>query len=199
MMAAKAASPAIGDERLVFHSNRGDIVIGLYDGVAPRHAAQLRKLVRLGVYDTTNIFRVEPGFLAQITNAQNRGKALTPEQHKAITAIPAEFSKLPHKLGTVSMARDEDEPNSAETSFSFILGRAKELDGKFTVIGEVIYGLPLLQQLAKEPILETKRPASPVVIDRAEVKTAAELAAMQLRGIVPLPKPVKSPKPVSKR
>src|SRR5688500_17556555 len=136
--------PAIAEERILLRTNRGDLVVGLYDGVAPKHAAQIRKLVRLGVYDSTMIFRVEPGFVAQVTNAQNRKNALSPEQHKAITAIPAEFSKLQHRPGIVSMARDTDDVNSAETSFSFMLGRAPELDRKYTVIGELEHGMPLL-------------------------------------------------------
>jgi cyclophilin family peptidyl-prolyl cis-trans isomerase len=170
--------------------------------VAPKHAAQIRKLVRLGVYDTTTIYRVEPGFVAQVVNAQNRQQRLTPEQHAAITPIPAEFSKLQHRAGVVSMARDDDDPNSAETSFSFMLGRAKELDGKFTIIGEVEFGQPLLTLIAKEPRVGT-RPATAIVIEKALVKTGAEIdkmkAAKELREPIPLPKQVKAPKPVSNR
>src|SRR5687767_7559823 len=173
--AGKPAAP-VGDERILLHTNRGDLVVALYDTVAPQHAAQIRKLVRLGVYDTTTIFRVEPGFVAQVVNAQNRQKPLSPEQHAAIKPIPAEFSKLPHRPGTVSMARDDDEVNSAETSFSFLLGRARELDGKFTIIGELEFGLPLLQQLAREPRVGT-RPANAVVIERAQLKTGAQIEA----------------------
>ena len=198
-----AKGPAIGDERILLHTNRGDLVVGLYDTVAPKHAAQLRKLVRLGVYDSTMIFRVEPGFVAQVTNAQNRGKALTPEQHKAITAIPAEFSALKHEAGVVSMARDDDDVNSAETSFSFILGRARELDGKYTIIGEVEFGRPLLAAIAKEPRLPNNRPASPIIIERAEVMTGAQVdklrEAGQLKDVVPLPKPPKLSRPTSPR
>lgn len=202
LAAAKARSrnaPPIGDERVLLRSNRGDLVIGLYDTIAPKHAAQIRKLVRLGVYDTTSIHRVEPGFVAQITNAQNRGKALTPEQHKAITAIPAEFSALKHEAGVVSMARDDDDVNSAETSFSFILGRARELDGKYTIIGEVEFGRPLLAAIAREPRLPNNRPASPIIIERAEVMTGAQIdklrEAGQLKDVVPLPKPPKLSRP----
>ncbi len=78
------AGPVKGDERVVFHTTRGDIVFGLFDEVAPRHAAQIRALVRLGVYDTSSVFRVEPGYLAQITDAPNRKTPLTSEQRKAI-------------------------------------------------------------------------------------------------------------------
>jgi cyclophilin family peptidyl-prolyl cis-trans isomerase len=189
-MSKKAASgPAVGDERVVLHTNRGDLVIALYDAVAPKHAAQIKKLVRLGVYDSTLLFRVEPNFVIQITNAQNRKQPLTPEQHKAITHIPAELSKIKHRKGIVSMARDTDDLNSAETSFSFMLGRSPELDGKYTVIGEVEFGQPLLDQIAKEPRDYWNKPVKPILIERAEVNTGAELEKLKatgaLKGILP--------------
>jgi cyclophilin family peptidyl-prolyl cis-trans isomerase len=174
--------PPIGDERIVLHTNRGDLVIGLYDTIAPKHAAQIRKLVRLGVYDSTLIFRVEPGFVAQLTNAQNRKKPLTPEQHKAIVHIPAELSRLQHRPGIISMAHDLDDVNSAETSFSFMLGRAPELDRKFTIIGELEFGQPLLALVAKEPRDYYNRPKNPVLVEKAEVKTGAEVAQLRAAG-----------------
>jgi len=188
-----AKGPAIGDERILLHTNRGDLVVGLYDAVAPKHAAQIRKLVRLGVYDSTMIFRVEPGFVAQVTNAQNRKKALTPEQHKAIAHIPAEFSKLQHKAGIVSMARDTDDVNSAETSFSFMLGRAPELDRKYTIIGELEHGMPLLKMIEKEPRDYYNRPKNPVVVEKAEIKTGQEIAQLKAAGQLKDAQPAPSP------
>ena len=188
-----AKGPAIGDERILLHTNRGDLVVGLYDAVAPKHAAQIRKLVRLGVYDSTMIFRVEPGFVAQVTNAQNRKKALTAEQHKAITPIPAEFSKLQHRAGIVSMARDTDDVNSAETSFSFMLGRAPELDRKYTIIGELEHGMPLLKMIEKEPRDYYNRPKNPVVVEKAEIKTGQEIAQLKAAGQLKDAQPAPSP------
>jgi cyclophilin family peptidyl-prolyl cis-trans isomerase len=189
--------PAIGDERILLRTTRGDVVVGLYDAVAPKHAAQIRKLVRLGVYDSTTIFRIEPGFVAQITNAQNRQKALTSEQSKAIAAIPAEFSRIPHRPGIVSMARDDDDVNSAETSFSFVLGRSPHLDRKYTVIGEVEYGRKLLEKIEREPRDWRNRPRTPIVVEKAEVKTGEEIARMrtagELRDVTPLPPPPGAP------
>jgi cyclophilin family peptidyl-prolyl cis-trans isomerase len=186
---AAAKGPPVGDERILLRTNRGDLVLGLYDTVAPKHAAQIKRLVRLGVYDSTSIVRVEPGFVAQLSNAQNRKNPLTPEQHKAIVPIPAEFSKLVHRTGILSMARDTDDVNSAETSFSFMLGRAPELDRKYTIIGELEFGQPLLDMLAKEPRDYWNRPKHAVIVEKAEVKTAAEIAQLrgggQLRGAQP--------------
>jgi cyclophilin family peptidyl-prolyl cis-trans isomerase len=189
--AAARKAPPIGDERVVLHTNRGDLVIGLYETVAPKHAAQIRKLVRLGVYDTSSIFRVEPGFVAQVTDAPNRKESLTSEQRKAIVPIPAEFSKLLHRRGIVSMARDDGDVNSARTSFSFILGRASNLDRQYTIIGELEFGQPLLDLIAREPRDYQNKPRSPVVVEKAEVKSGAEIASMraagQLRAPIPLP------------
>jgi cyclophilin family peptidyl-prolyl cis-trans isomerase len=174
-----AKGPPVGDERILLRTNRGDLVVGLFDTIAPKHATQIRKLVRMGVYDSMLLHRVEPNFVIQITNAQNRKQPLTPEQHKAITHIPAEFSKIPHRKGIISMARDNDDVNSAETSFSFMLGRAAELDGKYTVIGQLEFGQPLLDMIAKEPRDYSNRPIKPILVEHAEVKTGAEIAAMQ--------------------
>jgi peptidylprolyl isomerase len=196
--AAARKDPPIGDERILLQTNRGDLVVGLYDTIAPRHAAQIRKLVRLGVYDSTTIFRIEPGFVAQIVNAQNRVKPLSSEQSRAITAIPAEFSRIKHRAGIVSMARDDDDKNSAETSFSFVLGRSPHLDGQYTVIGEVEFGRKLLERIAREPRDWRNRPRTPIVVEKAEVLTAQQLAerkaAGALRDVVPLP-PAPAPAP----
>jgi cyclophilin family peptidyl-prolyl cis-trans isomerase len=198
-------SPPVGDERILFHLNRGDLVVGLFDTVAPKHAAQIRKLVRLGVYDTTTIFRVEPGFVAQVTNVQNRLTPLSAAQREAIQKIPAEFSKLLHRPGMLSMARDDKSVDSAETSFSFMLGRAPELDGKYTIFGQVEWGAPLLTMIAREPRDDQNRPFNRIVIERAEIKTAAEIAQLRsskkLRAPIPLsamPKPAPAPRPQSR-
>jgi cyclophilin family peptidyl-prolyl cis-trans isomerase len=175
--------PPIGDERILMHTNRGDLVIGLYDTVAPKHAAQIRKLVRLGVYDTTTIFRVEPGFVAQVCDAPNRKKPMTEEQRKAIVPIPAEFSRtLVHRKGIVSMAREDKDVNSARTSFSFMLGRAENLDRQYTIIGELEFGQPMLDLIAREPVDYQSRPRTPVVVESAEVKTGAQIAEMKAAG-----------------
>jgi cyclophilin family peptidyl-prolyl cis-trans isomerase len=188
--AAQARPPAVADEHIVLHTSRGDLVLGLYDKVAPRHAAQILKLVRLGVYDSCTIFRVEPGYLAQLTDAPNRQQPLTIEQRKAIAPIAAEFSRLRHRAGTVSMAHDDGNVNSARTSFFFMLGSAPDLDGKYTVIGVVEWGLPLLKLIEKEPRDGRGRPVTPVVVQRAEVKTAQQIAQMRAAGELRVPIPL---------
>jgi cyclophilin family peptidyl-prolyl cis-trans isomerase len=190
------AAPRLSSERILLRTNRGDLVIALYPEVAPRHAGQILKLVRMGVYDTTSFHRVQRGFLVQLTNAQNRRVPLRPEQRAAIQKIPAERSSLAHRAGVVSMARDDHDPDSAETSFSILLGPAPHLDGKYTIVGELEWGMPLLNQLASEPVNERNAPLTPVVVTEALVKPVEEIAQLRSAGLLQTVRPLpRAPEP----
>jgi cyclophilin family peptidyl-prolyl cis-trans isomerase len=188
---AESAPPRMGEDRVLIRTNRGDMVFGLYPDVAPRTVAQFLKLVRMGVYDSTYFHRIEPNFVAQVTNAQNRKNPLSPEQLAAITRLPAEFSSIPHTMGTLSMAREDKDVNSAETSFSILLGNAPHLDGKYTIFGHVVWGLPLVTGLATEPRDEHNSPRTPLIIEQAQVLAARDIGRMmisgELRKPIPLP------------
>ncbi len=119
------AAPRVAAQRIVLRTNVGDMVLALYPEVAPRHAEQLLKLARLGVFDGVNFFRVESTFVAQLADARYKQPAPSPEQLEAIHPLPAEFSALRHRRGTLSMARYDDRPDSGETSFSILLGDAR--------------------------------------------------------------------------
>jgi cyclophilin family peptidyl-prolyl cis-trans isomerase len=182
-----AAGPALGaprlaDERVLLRTNKGDLVIALYPDVAPAHVAQVLKLVRLGVYDSTPFFRVDPSFLVQLSNVQSRRLPLHPEQQKAIRKLPAEFSQLEHRSGVVSMARADGDPDSGETSFSMLLVRAAHLDGQYTIFGEVEWGSAVLAALSVTPRDGQNQPREEILIEKALVKTGAEILEMRADG-----------------
>jgi cyclophilin family peptidyl-prolyl cis-trans isomerase len=176
---ASDATPMVASERIVLRTDLGDLVIALYPEVAPRHVAQLLRLTRLGVYDSTWFHRIEPGFVVQLSDAQNRKMPLTATQRTAIRKIPAEFSALRHQPGVVSMAHLDGDVNSAETSFSFMLADAPHLDGKYTIVGRLESGQDVLAAVAATPRDTQKRPLEDVVVRSAVVKTAAEIREME--------------------
>ncbi len=188
---AAPSAPRLGDERILLRTNRGDLVIALYPDVAPQHVAQLLKLVRLGVYDSTWFFRIDPRFVVQTASAQSRRFPLSPEQSAAIRKLPGEFSRLQHRPGVLSMARADGDPDSAETSFSFLLVRSPHLDGKYTIFGELEWGSAVLVAIAMSPRDAQNRPLREVIVEKAVVKTGAEIARMRVAGelvqAVPLP------------
>ena len=118
---------------LVIDSTKGRIVIKLRTDLAPKHAERLKTLAREGYYNNVPFHRVMEGFMAQTGDGQKfdgTGKSKYPN-------LTAEFTQTPFKRGVVGMARATD-PNSANSQFFITFGDASFLDGKYTVIGEVV-------------------------------------------------------------
>jgi hypothetical protein len=62
---AASIEPKLSDERLVLQTEWGNIELAFFPEVAPKTAAHILKLGRLGAYTSNNFFRLEPGFVAQ--------------------------------------------------------------------------------------------------------------------------------------
>lgn len=120
----------------------GDITIKLRPDLAPKHVAQITKLVKDGFYDGLTFHRVIDGFMAQGGCPDGTGMGGAKKQ------IPAEFSKEPHARGVCSMARSSN-PNSASSQFFICLDDANFLDGQYTVWGEVEDGMDMVDALPK--------------------------------------------------
>lgn len=179
-VAPEEPAPRVAGERIVLRTNVGDMVLALYPEVAPGHAEQLLKLARMGAYDGVNFFRVETSFVAQLSDARYKQPAASPEQLAAIRPLPAEFSRLRHRRGTLSMARHDGRPDSGETSFSILLGDAPHLDGNYTVFGHLEAGhdvLDLIERVARRG----NQPVTPIVVRRAEVVDSPSLAGLSLK------------------
>jgi len=176
------APPKLSNERIIFHTNVGDIVFALFPEIAPKTTAKILKLVKAGAYDGVPIGRVEKGFVAQVFNYDARTTPLTPEQLKLLGKIPAEFSDIRHTRGIVSLAREDNDINSGEFSFSFLLGEAPHLDHQYTVFGEVTQGMDVLSGIENIPTEKTV-PIATVMVERAEVVNVDSLNATQLQGV----------------
>jgi cyclophilin family peptidyl-prolyl cis-trans isomerase/predicted GIY-YIG superfamily endonuclease len=134
--------------RARIHTAKGDIVFHFYPDEAPQHSAAFIKLARAGFYDGLTFHRVEPGFVIQGGCPEGTGTG-GPGYH-----LDAEFSELPHKKGTVAMARSSD-PNSAGSQFYITLGDARFLDRQYTVFGQVIEGQEVVDEIRKGDVMET--------------------------------------------
>ncbi len=184
---ASSAEPRIADEHIILHTIGGDVVLALYPDVAPETCTQLLKLVKLGVYDTTYFHRCEPNFVLQLSTPDFRLVRMTDEQKSAIHKIKAEFSDIKHTRGILSMARSDGDVNSAETSFSILLGDAPHLDRQYTAFGKVEKGMDVVDGLVRVPRKKgTTEPIVTLLLGRAEVVDAATLATMPLRGPEPI-------------
>jgi len=129
---------------LVVDTAQGRIVIKLRNDVAPQHAARLKQLARDKFYDNVPFHRVIAGFMAQTGDGQN-GNGTGGSKYPN---LKAEFSDVPYRRGIVGMARSND-PNSANSQFFIMFADGDFLNGKYTVVGEVLSGMDVVDKLKK--------------------------------------------------
>lgn len=127
---------------LILSTKDGDIKIKFFEKEAPNHVARIKELVKSGFYDGLKFHRVIDGFMAQTGCPLGTGTGGSGKKLKA------EFSKLPHQRGTVSMARAMD-VNSADSQFFICFDDCAWLDGQYTVWGEVVEGMELVDMIQK--------------------------------------------------
>lgn len=166
----------VADERLLIQTKAGVIAIALYPEVAPQNVEQVTRLVKAGVYDGVTIPRIVPGFVLQFSAPETeREPPLSADLRALIKPLPAEFnSTLKHRRGVVNMARLDGDINSATTSFCIFLGDAPHLDGQYTIIGHVEYGMDVVDELVKAP-LNGARPYETLSIKKMFFVNGAEL------------------------
>ncbi len=133
----------------------GDVVIELFEDVAPKHVERFKKLSVEKKYDGVVFHRVIDGFMAQTGDVQfGNSNSANYDIRRAGTGgseypdLKAEFSELPHERGTLSMARSSD-PNSANSQFFICFKSASYLDRQYTVFGKVIKGMEFVDLIKR--------------------------------------------------
>tara|TARA_B100001750_G_C15249134_1_gene466866 strand:+ start:14 stop:568 length:555 start_codon:yes stop_codon:yes gene_type:complete len=133
----------------------GDVLIELFDDVAPNHVKRFKQLANEKKYDGVVFHRVIDNFMAQSGDVQF-GNSTSPnfDLERAGTGgsehadLKAEFSDIPHERGTLSMARSSN-PNSANSQFFICFKSAPHLDRQYTVFGKVIEGMEYVDLIKK--------------------------------------------------
>ncbi len=137
---AKKATKGKGPMAIITMEKGGQIEIELYPDSAPKTVENFTTLAKKGFYDGLTFHRVEPGFVAQGGDPVGNGTG------GPGYSIKAEFNARPHTRGTVAMARSQD-PDSAGSQFYICLAPAPFLDGKYTVFGQVVKGMDLVDTI----------------------------------------------------
>jgi peptidyl-prolyl cis-trans isomerase B (cyclophilin B) len=125
----------------------GDIVLRFFPDVAPGHVGNFVKLSKEGFYNGTTFHRVIPGFMIQggDPNSKNPDRSMHGMGGPGYK-VKAEFNSKPHKRGIVSMARAND-PDSAGSQFFICVADANFLDWQYTVFGEVVSGMDVVDKV----------------------------------------------------
>jgi len=130
--------------RVLLKTNRGDLVVELFENEAPNTVANFVSLVEEGFYDGLVFHRVLPGFMAQGGCPEGTGTG-GPGYH-----IPCECEAENHRLhfrGSLSMAHAGRDTGGSQFFITF--APTPHLDGKHTVFGRVVEGMDVLAKIQR--------------------------------------------------
>lgn len=149
----------------VLKTNYGTMSFTFYPKEAPKTCAHIQKLVDEGFYNGNEFYRVVKGHVIQTGGGGEK--------------IKAEFNDNEHIKGTVGLARDKD-PDSGDSSFYICLAPRPHLNGKYTVFGQLIQGMEVLEKIEQVEVEEKfvgenndiafHEPKEPVIIEKASIE-----------------------------
>jgi peptidyl-prolyl cis-trans isomerase B (cyclophilin B) len=130
----------------------GKIVIRLRPDLAPKHVAFFEERVKEGFYNGSAFHRVIPGFMIQ---GGDPNSVSGPRESWGMgghsTKVPAEFSTTAkHVRGSLSAARTND-PNSFGGQFFICVDATPQLDGQYSIFGEVVSGMEVADAIVNSP------------------------------------------------
>jgi cyclophilin family peptidyl-prolyl cis-trans isomerase len=139
---------------VLLKTNKGDIVIELFENEAPKTVGNFVSLVENGFYNGLTFHRVLPGFMAQGGCPDGNGMG------GPGYTIPCECNQpnyRRHFRGTLSMAHAG--PNTGGSQFFLTFIPTSGLDGKHTAFGRVVDGMDVLAKIQRrDPSPQTPRP-----------------------------------------
>ena len=143
---ARTAAQLVSAPLVVIETERGAFVFQTFPGEAPRTVEHVTALVRQGFYDGLRVHRAAAGFVAQFGDPQTRdlskrdlwGRGIDASSGSAVGV--SEISKRRrHVTGAVGIAHMGD-PAKADSQIYITLSARPDLDGQYTVFGQVVEG-----------------------------------------------------------
>lgn len=130
----------------------GTIRIQLRPDLAPLHVERIVTLAEQGAYDGVVFHRVIEGFMAQTGDVEfgrlNGNLMQAGMGGSDLPDLPAEFTDAPFDRGVMGMARSRS-PDSANSQFFLMFAPAPHLDGQYTVLGQIIEGIEVLDAIKR--------------------------------------------------
>ena len=136
----------------VLNVNCGNIIIKLYPDISPKSVERFKMLIASGKYDGIAFHRVIKNVLVQSGDLEfgkkdNINYLYVGTGKSGYGTISSELNdKIEFKIGTVGMART-NKLNTEDSQFFILLRDAPLFKGEYTPIGEVVYGLEILNTI----------------------------------------------------
>ena len=142
------------------HTEEGDIVIALFPDIAPFAVNSFIFLAERDYYDDVTFHRVIDGFMAQGGDPSGTGKG-GPGYYFSIEVSPELKFDRP---GLLAMANSG--PTSNGSQFFITFGPAEHLNGQYTIFGEVLEGMDVVNRIKlRDPQEDPFGPPGTLILD----------------------------------
>ncbi len=166
--AANTGTLSVGfNYTVTLSTTMGTIVIGLFDDM-PITTSNFKNLTQLGYYDGTIFHRVVHNFVIQSGDLSGKGIVVP----KILDELPNKHSNI---RGSVAMAKTSL-PNSATSQFYINLVDNTYLDANYSVFGEVIQGMDVVDSIGNVATVNDK-PVQDVTVQIAVLQAIPEFAS----------------------
>lgn len=149
-------SPGAGPV-IVVETVKGTFQFETYPNEAPKSVEHVLGLVKRNFYNGMRIHRQIPGFIAQFGDPLSRDLSKQDSWGTGgsfnIVGVGEPSPKRTHVTGAVAMAYPGKDPRQADSQMYIMLAPRHSLDGDYTVIGQVIAGMDVVQKLVKGDII----------------------------------------------
>lgn len=136
-------------QRVELVLERGRIVLELFGEDAPLTVANFMQLAAGGYFDGLTFHRVVPNFVIQ--GGDPRGDGFGGPGHQ----IRCEINQRPYVRGTLGMALDGKDTGGSQ--FFITHTPQPHLDGSYTVFGQVVEGMDLVDQVVQGEVIQAVR------------------------------------------
>lgn len=159
--AATTAAPVVvrveAIQQARIETDFGPLSVQFFYDDAPQHVLNFIQLAQQGFYDNLTFHRLVPGYLIQGGSPGGNPSGIRPDGR----LLDPEFNDHKFVRGTVGMARRASDPTSASCQFFISYTRWPELDGQYTVFGQLV-GEVSFQTLGKLMSMQVDANNSPL-------------------------------------
>ena len=150
----------------IIDTDRGIVVIELYNTVAPKTVENFETLTKKGFYNGLTFHRVIKGFMIQTgdVNATGSSPCGIPDIKDEID--PVLNFKSP---GVLAMA-NKGSRNSAACQIFITVANADYLTGMYTIFGQVVSGQDVADAISKVPAGANDKPVTPVLVKTVTIE-----------------------------
>ena len=155
------------------------VAMEFYEGDAPGHVENFKKLARRKFYNGLTFHRAFPHVLVQTGDplSEKKDRSRVGTSGPGYT-LPAEIRRK-HTKGAIAAARLPDKINPSRVSngsqFYVCLAPMPDLDGQYTVFGRVIYGFETLDAISVLPVDSNDHPVQRVEIESLRIVPREQL------------------------